>query len=307
MIRRILKVFGIAFVVGLAAIAALLGEAHWQVRQVEPALPTGQDIAAALDNGPDPVSISYINTATQVSPLGAIGHVGVLIEWDSGKRLLIDTGMPAEQAVAFGKPMEQILDAEPAQTFGAIDEQIGPAVNTIGAIAFTHLHSDHTDGLTGICAAQHSPATVFQTSLQRDEQNYGTVGGEKTIATSACGRVVLGAETVKLVPGYSGIVAIAAGGHTAGSTIYATRRNGKIWVFAGDITNDMHSLHNNIPKPWLYSTFIVPEHTRRQEQLRLWLEALDQQADFVVLVAHDIDAWKRSEIPAWRKGVQRKT
>ena len=247
MIRRILKVFGIAFVVGLAAIAALLGEAHWQVRQVEPALPTGQDIAAALDNGPDPVSISYINTATQVSPLGAIGHVGVLIEWDSGKRLLIDTGMPAEQAVAFGKPMEQILDAEPAQTFGAIDEQIGPAVNTIGAIAFTHLHSDHTDGLTGICAAQHSPATVFQTSLQRDE------------------------------------------------------------VFAGDITNDMHSLHNNIPKPWLYSTFIVPEHTRRQEQLRLWLEALDQQADFVVLVAHDIDAWKRSEIPAWRKGVQRKT
>jgi glyoxylase-like metal-dependent hydrolase (beta-lactamase superfamily II) len=300
MIRKILKLLGTLLIVGLAAIAAILGEAHWQVRQVEPALPSGQEIAAVLATGQDPVAISYINTSTQLSPLGAIGHVGVLIEWDSGKRLLLDTGMPAEQAVAFGKPMQQLLDAEPAQTFGAIDEQIGAAVNTIGAIAFTHLHSDHTDGLTGICAAQQSPATVFQTSLQRNEQNYGTVGGEKTIATSGCGRVVLGAETVKLVPGYSGIVAIAAGGHTAGSTIYATRFNGKIWVFAGDITNDMHSLHNNIPKAWLYSTFIVPEHTLRQEQLRLWLESLDQQEGFVVLVAHDIHAWQSSEIPAWR-------
>jgi glyoxylase-like metal-dependent hydrolase (beta-lactamase superfamily II) len=135
--------------------------------------------------------------------------------------------------------------------------------------------------------------------LQREQQNFGTDPGEAKIAGSSCGRAVLGGETVKPVTGFPGLVAIAAGGHTPGSTIFAVRFNGQIWLFAGDITNDMQSLHDNIDKHWAYSTFVVPEHTRRQEELRLWLESLDQQGEFTVLVAHDIGAWERSDISQW--------
>jgi len=53
----------------------------------------------------------------------------------------------------------------------------------------------------------------------------------------------------------------------------------------------------------VYSTFIVPEHTQRQAELRLWLESLDRREAFEVLVAHDIVAWENSEIPIWQPAV----
>ena len=300
MIRKLLLTVGALFSLGLVVLCITLGAAHWQIRQVEPALPTAEDFAQALAETDSAIAISYINTATQAGPLGTIGHIGVLIEWPGGHGFLLDTGMPPEQAIAFGKPLELLLDSEPPETFGAIEVQIGDEVQAIGGIAFTHLHSDHTDGIGGICAAQTSPATIFQTDSQRHLQNFGTSPGEQNIAAAACSRAVLDTGIVKRIKGFPGLVAIAIGGHTPGSTIYATRFNGKIWVFAGDITNDMRSLHDNLPKPWVYSTFIVPENTQRQLELRLWLESLDQRKEFEVLVAHDIGAWESSEIPIWQ-------
>jgi glyoxylase-like metal-dependent hydrolase (beta-lactamase superfamily II) len=299
MIKKIFLLVGAAIAVGLLIITGVLLLAHWQIRQVEPTLPTARAVALALAPEDTAAAISYINTATQSGPLGTIGHIGVLIEWSGGREFLIDAGMAPAQAIAFGKPMEQLLDAEPTQTFGAIEVQMGERVQSISGIAFTHLHSDHTDGVVAICAAQAAPATVFQTDLQRERQNFGTDPGERNIASSSCTRAVLGEETIKTVAGFPGLVAIAAGGHTPGSTIFATRFNGKIWVFAGDITNDMQSLHQNLDKHWAYSTFVVPEHTVRQRELRLWLESLDQRPEFEVLVAHDIGAWERSEIAHW--------
>jgi glyoxylase-like metal-dependent hydrolase (beta-lactamase superfamily II) len=301
MIRKLPRILAALFALAFGAVATILIAAHWQIRQVEPPLPTAEAIELALAEENAAAAISYINTATQSGPFGTLGHVGVLIEWGDGTpAFLIDTGMPPEQAIAFGAPMERFLGAAPTRTFGAIDLQMGEAVQSIGGIAFTHLHSDHTDGVTGICAAQVAPATVYQTSLQRNLQNFGTRPGEVNINGSACARVVLGTNLIKPIADFPGMVAIAAGGHTPGSTVFATRLKGKIWIFAGDITNDMQSLHDNIDKPWAYTTFVVPENLSRQAELRLWLESLNQLENFEVLVAHDIGAWERSEIPVWQ-------
>ena len=306
MIRKLPRIMAALFALAFGAVSTILIAAHWQIRQIEPPLPTAEAIELALAAEDTAAAISYINTATQSGPFGTLGHVGVLIEWEDGTpAFLIDTGMPAAQAVAFGAPLERFLDAGPTRAFGAIDVQMGEAAQSIGAIAFTHLHSDHTDGVGGICAAQATPATVYQSDLQRNLQNYGTRSGEANIAGAACPRAALGTDLVKPIEGFPGVVAIAAGGHTPGSTVYATRFNGKVWIFAGDITNDMQSLHNNIDKPWAYTTFVVPENPSRQAELRLWLESLDQLENFEVLVAHDIGAWERSEIPVWQTtGVQ---
>src|SRR5690606_38359416 len=123
---------------------------------------------AALGQPGGPVRVAYINTARQMTSLGELGHPAMVIDWPDGRRFLIDTGMPPEEARAFGEPME-MLGAGPTTTFGAVAAQLGEAAQSVQGIAFTHLHSDHTAGLPGICAAQAHAATVYQSPLQQRE------------------------------------------------------------------------------------------------------------------------------------------
>ena len=119
------------------------------------------------------------------------------------------------------------------------------------------------------------------------------------VRESGCEREQLGNEVIKTVPGFPGLLVIAAGGHTPGSTIYVVRVDGENWASAGDITNDMQSLHDNVGKAWLYSNLLIPENTAWLDQLRRWLESIDQTEDFTVLVAHDIGAFERSTLRPW--------
>ncbi len=275
-------------------VAIVTFPAHRQIRSIHPPLPDFDAIAAALDVAGGPVSISYLNSASQRSPYGTLGHPGVLLEWSDGRRFLIDTGMPPEQAIAFGKPIEFILDAEPTATYGSLAQQLGAAVDSIEGIAFTHLHSDHTDGLPTICAAQAEAATVFQTPLQFNERNYTTELGFKAFDGVACERRQLAAGSMMTIPGFPGLVAASLGGHTPGSTLYAVRIADKFWLFSGDITNDKKSLLQDLPKHWLYSAIIVPEDTARTALLRDYLLELEKIDGVTVLPAHDVEAMAAS-------------
>jgi glyoxylase-like metal-dependent hydrolase (beta-lactamase superfamily II) len=94
-------------------------------------------------------------------------------------------------------------------------------------------------------------------------------------------------------------VAIAAGGHTPGSTVFAARVGEVTWILAGDMTNSRAALLANEPKPALYSLFIVPEAPARLERMRLWLSALDAESDVTVVVSHDQPALEASGMSAW--------
>lgn len=286
--KAVLLIIAIPLVLILVAALFTL-PAHRQIRSIHPPLPDFEEITAALDAQDSPLAITYLNTASQRSPAGTLGHPGVLLEWADGRRFLIDTGMPPEQAIAFGKPMEFILDAQPTATYGSLATQLGAAVNSIEGIAFTHLHSDHTDGLPTICSAQAVAATVFQTPLQFNELNYTTEMGFEAFDGVACERRQLAAGTIMTIPGFPGLAAVALGGHTPGSTLYIARVGDKFWLFSGDITNDKKSLLQDLPKHWLYSTFIVPEDTGRTAQLRDYLLKLDKLDDVTVLPAHDVE------------------
>ncbi|CAA0100886.1 Uncharacterised protein [Halioglobus japonicus] len=272
--------------------------ARWQIQHITPELPGLDALEAALDVPGGPIGLAYINTASQQTFIGELGHPGILIDWPGGRRFLIDTGMPPANAVAFGKPME-LLGAAPTETFGSLAAQLGPAVQSVTGIAFTHLHNDHTEGLPEICAAQNSPATVYQTPLQTQELNYTTEIGMVALDAASCSRDMLSAAVIKEVPGFPGLLAVSLGGHTPGSTMYIVRVEGRIWVFSGDITNDRGSLVNNLPKPWWYSALIVPEDTDRTAQLRTWLALLDQLPDVTVLPAHDVVAMAAAGLPRW--------
>jgi len=288
----------VAIIVIIAVI--LLLPPHLQIRRFDSSLPSIEQLESQLASTTGPSAISYVTTASQILPTGTLGHIGVLLQWPDGRTFLIDAGMNESDAMAFGKTMETVLGAAASQTFGPIEQQMEADINSISGIAFTHLHSDHTLGISDICAAQGEPATIFQTRNQAENQNHLTESGQQLIEASNCSAQLIGELSIKTIPGFEGLVAIAGGGHTPGSTIYATTIDGKIWLFAGDISNVMDNLIHNKGKGFIYSYLLIPEDTNRLEQLRLWLGNINQLPNASVLVAHDLDAWNNSGIARWQ-------
>jgi glyoxylase-like metal-dependent hydrolase (beta-lactamase superfamily II) len=287
---------GLIVLVILAAGFVLLPP-HIQIRQLDIEIPE-LDALRSLDvpEMDRPQILMFVTTAEQGDGPGTIGHVGVLVTWLNGRQLLIDTGMDRESAVAFGKPMESVLGAPPTETFGPIEEQLGDAIDDIKGIIFTHMHSDHTQGVTAVCSSMEEPATIFQTRHQAEEQNHLTIGGRRLIDSSACQRSVLGDEMIKPIDGFPGVYAISAGGHTPGSTVVAVVTASGIVLFSGDLTNAIANVRNNEGKGWLYSYLIVPENTGLLEKWRLWLKAADEADDFWVFPAHDLEHMRQSEV-----------
>jgi len=297
--RRVVLGAAVILAVLICGAAGFLLEAHWEMRDIAPPLPELATLDARTRVSGAPVRVSYVNTATQRSTgPAAIGHPGFLLEWSDGRVFLIDVGMTPEQAVAFGRPMEWLLGAEPTETHGSLAEQLGSAVRRIEGVGFTHLHNDHTGGLASLCEAIDRPVPVFQTPEQSELENYTTGLGRRDIEAAECAvpRRLEGGPLFP-VPGFPGLLAQSAGGHTPGSTIYFARVGDTTWVFAGDVTNSMESLRLNRPKPRVYSLFIVPENPERLDVLRRWLGDLDDRPGVEVVVSHDIDRIVESGIP----------
>jgi glyoxylase-like metal-dependent hydrolase (beta-lactamase superfamily II) len=305
-LRTVCRIIGY-FLLAVAALSiaifvAVMLPAHWQIRSVAVAIPSVQELDTALDQVSAeqfPTRIQFINTARQSGPFGNLGHVALLIQWADGKSFLIDTGMNEAEAVAFGSLFE-LLGAEPTRAFGPVETQLGAAAESIRGIGLTHLHSDHTAGISRVCDAIRPAATIYQTRHQSSLHNLHTQAGQVLVNESSCNKSELDTGTIKSVPGFAGLFAIDAGGHTPGSTLFVTRLGGDTWIFAGDITNAMSDIHNNRGKGFIYSYLLIPEDVQLLRDWRLWLKAQDERPGVHVLVAHDIDAYQASGLPAWR-------
>src|SRR5262249_8851183 len=157
--------------------------------------------ASALAVDDVPVRIGYVLTSEQRSPDNRIGHPVFVVEWQDGRALTIDAGMDRAQAVDFGKPFETVLGSEPAVAYGSIAEQLGARVASVRAVAFTHLHVDHTGGAYTLCEGAAHALRIFEAPLQAGRGNYMTSGGKDDIARVKCGeRVVLEGGPVYALP-----------------------------------------------------------------------------------------------------------
>ena len=284
--------------------AVLLLPAHLQIRSIAVTIPAATELDNALDgiSARDyPADIYFVNTAQQSTMWGELGHVGVLLQWPDGKSFLIDTGMNAAEAAAFGRPLE-LLGAGPTETFGAVETQLDSALDNIVGIGFTHLHQDHVASIARLCAAMAAPATIFQSAQQAISHNLHTRAGQALVKASTCKQQQLESAVIKAVPGFPGLFAIAAGGHTPGSTIFITRLGADTWIFAGDITNAMVDIYDNQGKGFMYSYLLIPEDTDVLADWRQWLKAQNARDGVNVLVAHDIHAFLASGLQAWGAG-----
>jgi len=278
-------------------------EAHLEMQGIAPPIPTRAELDAMAAAPDGPVRIRFVNTSSQTTPEAREGaHPGFLLEWPDGRAFLIDVGMERPAAVEFGKPMEW-LGAQPAVPHGSVGEQMGTDAARIAGVAFTHLHFDHTGGMKQLCDAAGHGLDVYQTPYQFERVNFGTQMGLDDLAASGCAKrrrlEADGDAPYFQIPGFPGVFAIPAAGHTPGSTMYAVRIGPTFWILSGDVTNSKPNLLSDTPKPLLYSLFIVPENRGRLGVLRRWLAGLDAEPSTIVVPSHDGTALREAGMPAY--------
>jgi glyoxylase-like metal-dependent hydrolase (beta-lactamase superfamily II) len=304
-LRRVLRIAGWLLVAGVVVVGVVLGSAHLGIRGLGGPLPTDLGVL----EGPDlPVSLSVVNTASQRVPRAQVldagrdptpaapyvlGHPAFLLRWADGRKLLIDAGMEREAARDFGAPLE-LVGADPLEAHGGVAEQLGDelAAGRLGVV-FTHLHTDHTQGIGQICEARRgAEIELFQTPAQATRRNFTTRPGAAHLEAAGCLRgVVLPEAPLASLPGFGGVGVVWAAGHTPGSQVVlvALREPGgpRRIAFAGDVANTVDGIRFDVGKPLLYRLLLVPEDDARLGALRRFLGHLEQ-AGFAVVPSHDL-------------------
>ncbi len=308
LIKALLLVLGL-FVLG---VSILLIEAHLEIRRFARPLPAKAELldfgrvtpTAATSAGP--ISVRWVESGRQQSEDGAYSTTGgAVIGWPDGRFFVIDLGMSKPDMRDFGVFIEVVMGGSEMEVFGSLAGQLGAEASRIAGIGFTHLHVDHTQGLYDLCAEwSGNPISVFQLADQFDAQNHTTSGGQASLEELDCvepSRLEIEGAASPLIPipGFPGLAAFAAGGHTPGSTVFVIRLREQLIVFAGDITNRHIDLMENTPKGTFYSGFIVPESTKHLATLRPWLASLQNEPGVDVVVAHDPESVAKAGIKSF--------
>lgn len=299
--KKLLIGLGSLLALGAILLGLLLIPAHMQIRDVAPELPSKADLENLKGNAAGPIKISYFETSRQSSTDFELGHSTFVIEWDDGRILLIDLGMDREVAVEFGELFETIGGAEPAVPVGTVPELLGDDLGRVRGIGFTHLHSDHVQGIEPICGSTDQMITVLQSADQMAKHNLHTEDQAELLGNADCVEQVQLPGDARLSELFPGIGIYPLGGHTPGSTMFAIAVDGKLWLLTGDISNAQSDLLEDREKGFFYSYLMVPENVDRLAMLRPWLADLDADPDITAIVSHDSKALADSGMDQWQR------
>ena len=330
--RFLLKLIGFAIVAAIVVGGAILAWGHVQIRRVAPPLPELEEILEPDRAASLPVRLSWINTASQRMPRSGVldpehdpdpdaeytmSHASFVVEWQDGRIFLIDMGMNAADATAFGE-MSMLIGADPIVPHTATSSKLGEDRNRVAGIGFTHMHVDHTSGLLDLCrdldARGMGAGTipVFQNHYQLARVNHTTRPAKIQLEDAKCiERRSLGREGgLRAIPDFPGLFAITAGGHTPGSTVWVVQlrtvpgeSDGRYddvqtWVITGDVVNHVAGIEAGVSKPPLYSLLVVPEDDDRLGEVRGFLKRLSDEPGVELLVSHDRNQIESTALPA---------
>ena len=304
--RWIARVLLGALALALVAAAGGLALAHREVRARDPELPSDAEVLALADAPGGPTGVAWHETSYQAMPRARVldpaqdpdpdapyvmSHPSFALAWPDGRLLLVDLGMEREAALAFGRPLEW-AGADPAVFQSGAGGALGPAAARAAGAVFTHLHTDHVEGVLALCAARGGVALpVFQTPAQNERANYTTRPGRSLLAQARCAAPQrLPEARLAPLPGFPGVAVADAAGHTPGSQVVLAVLGGaapRRLAFTGDVANHVEGIRRNVRKPFLYSLLVVPESPQRLDRVRRWLRHLESDLAFELVVAHD--------------------
>ena len=318
MVIKALVVLAALFTIALVGAGGGLIWAHLELAGLDPPLPEAAELENLRSAADPPVRLWWWNTSSQAAPRGmaldrgsdpgggpwVLSHPAFVLEWADGRRLLIDAGMTPAAAERFGAPIVQ-AGGTPPVVRKSLAERLGGAAGQLGGVLFSHLHTDHVEGLGDVCRARAGASLpVFQTPNQRDLTNYTTRAGREMLDAAGCGRPQeLSADALASIPGFSGVGVVAAAGHTPGSQILLAVLGGgterRLLVLTGDVANHVDGIRLGVPKPVLYRSLMVPESEGRLRRLREWLAGLEREGA-TLLVPHDglhLESLALAELP----------
>lgn len=182
--------------------------------------------------------------AASFEPLPVETSINAYLVNTGGKLLLVDVGA----GKLFGQHGGHLLANLKAAGYAAAD---------IDAVLLTHLHGDHSGGLSVNGRRVFPNATVY---LDQSDRDYRFSAAAEAAAPAnqkamfAQSRADLApyeaAGKVKLFQGatqlFTGVSTIAAPGHTPGHTLYAVESKGEKIVFSGDL---VHVAAVQLPRP----------------------------------------------------------
>lgn len=298
---------GVALLLLVLFLVVGLGWAHLAIRNEHAPLPSPAELATGFASEDRPVRLSWINTASQKMPRSAVldssqdpngsepytmSFPAFVLEWADGRILLVDAGMPRADAITFGPPAEWAAGADPIEPHQSLADGLGAASDRVGAVVFTHLHTDHVAGVKELCGARSKPIAVPMTKQQAENSNYSTRPGRQIIDENTCLEPkALEPAKIQPIPGFPGVALVAAGGHTPGTQLVVaevgTGDAARRYAFTGDIVNHIDGVRNDLSKPALYRWLVIPEDDERLGELRRLLGTLERDQGFTLLVSHD--------------------
>lgn len=290
--KFVAKLIGGLFLLLLLFALGNLLVAHVTIRQERPAMPDIADVLALAGEADRPVRLTYVNTSTQRDPDGSVLiHPVFVVEWSDGRTLLVDTGMDGEAALAFGVPAEWLLGSDPVVVHRTIDRALGDTRDRVAGLVFTHLHSDHTQGIGLLCDQSSKAIDVFMPPAQFDRPNYTTGMGLEPVEDAVCAkRLVIGDDGLARLPGFNGVGVVRAAGHTPGSqliVLWVGEVNPRGYVLAGDVVFEFEQIERDTPKPLVYRLLITPEADGQLQIVRRYLRTLLREHGMTVIPSHD--------------------
>jgi glyoxylase-like metal-dependent hydrolase (beta-lactamase superfamily II) len=266
--------------------------AHFAIRAERPMLPPVTEVLALAQDEDRPTRLRWIDTSTQEGLDGTIVHPVFVLEWKDGRVLLVDTGMDAEAAVEFGEPAEWLLGSEPTVVGRPIDEALAGTRKRLVGLVFTHMHSDHTQGIKLLCFPEAGRFDLYMPPAQFERSNYTTrIGGDPVENAPCASRIPLPDEGLGRLPGLAGVGVIRAAGHTPGSQMivaWVGRKNPRGYVLAGDVVFEFDQIPQDRPKSLLYRLLVTPEADVQLGEVRRWLQTLSQDHALDVVPSHDL-------------------
>ena len=307
MLRIALRIVGVLAGLVLLGLVLVLGSAHLAIRRENPALPDAASVLALARASDRPVRIRWIETARQCAPPGEAGpcivHPVFVLEWADGRLLLVDAGMEAEAARAFGEPMELLLGAAPTEPGRAVADALGPARSRLSGLVFTHLHVDHTQGIAGLCPPGAPALPIFQTPAQAERPNYTVAPGVRQLEEAPCAESIPVADAgVAALERFPGVAVMRAAGHTPGSQLivaWVGDRQPRGFVLAGDVVFEKARIDQDRPKELLYRLLVTPENEAQLARVRAWLRKLESEHGLTVIPSHDLGHLESLALPRY--------
>ena len=303
--KRILRILALALVAFVVFVGVGLGLAHREIRGLGAPLPEDAEVLALGRADDRPLSLVAINTASQPGPRSAVldpardptpdapyvlGHASFVATWPDGRHLLVDLGMEPAAALEFGAPFEWI-GAEPIVPHpGALAEVHGLVAEGPLGLLFSHLHTDHVQGVGALCRSRaDAKVDFFQTPAQAERHNYTTRPGVALLDEVDClRRTRLEDGALAAVPDYPGVGVVHAAGHTPGSqVVLVALADGRRIALVGDVVNCADGARHDVRKPPAYSLLLVPESDARLGEVRRWLGRLEARHGFELAPTHD--------------------